>query len=129
MLSVATLLALAYGTRVKDAHDRGIAPSNLRSLRKTLAPNHRDTRSRLARTVSVSRHGVDWLRRMLLRGRLWDRVWLLPEQLPKPNHNLEVVHQALSQQPYIPLSRGGITQVVGAPAAMAAKDAFMPRRG
>ena len=30
VLSVATLLALAYGTRVEDAHDRRVAPGNLR---------------------------------------------------------------------------------------------------
>ena len=46
VLSVATLLALAYGTRVKDAHDRRVAPGNLRTPPKTLAPNHRDPRSR-----------------------------------------------------------------------------------
>ena len=34
-------------------------------------PNHRDSRSRPARTVSVMRHGIDWLRRLLLKGRLW----------------------------------------------------------
>ena len=31
VLSVATLLALAYGTRVEDAHDRRIAPGSLRA--------------------------------------------------------------------------------------------------
>ena len=38
VLSVATLLALAYGTRVEDAHDRRIAPGNLRTPPKTPAP-------------------------------------------------------------------------------------------
>ena len=37
-LSVATLLALAYGARVEDAHDRRIAPGNLRTPPKTPAP-------------------------------------------------------------------------------------------
>ena len=96
VLSVATLLALAYGTRVEDALDRGVAPSNLRTPPKTLVPNHRATRSRLARTVSVFRHGIDWLRRLPLKGRLWHRVWLLPEPWPKPKHNLEVTHHAPS---------------------------------
>ena len=96
MLSVATLLALAYGTRVEDAHDRGIAPSNLRTPPKTLAPNHRDSRSRPARAVSVIRYGIDWLRRLLLKGRLWSRVWLLPEPWPEPQPNLEVTHHAPS---------------------------------
>ena len=73
-LSVATLLALAYGARVEDANDRGIAPGNLRAPPKALASNHRDPRTRPARTVSVIRHGIDWLRRLLLKGRLWNRV-------------------------------------------------------
>ena len=42
VLSVATLLALAYGTRVEDAHDRRIAPGNLRTPPKTPAPRRRD---------------------------------------------------------------------------------------
>ena len=79
VLSVATLLALAYGTRVEDAYDRRIAPGSLRAPPKALAPNHRDSRSRPARTVSVIHHGIAWLRRSLHRGRLWSRVWLLPE--------------------------------------------------
>ena len=96
VLWVATLLALAYGTRVEDAQDRRIAPGNLRTPPKTLASNHRDPRSRPARTVSVIRHGIDWLRRLLLKGRLWSRVWLLPEPRPEPKPNLEVTHHAPS---------------------------------
>ena len=96
VLSVTTLLALAYGTRVEDAHDRRIAPGNLRTPPQTLASNHRDPRSRPARTVSVIRHGIDWLRRLLLKGRLWSRVWLLPEPGPEPKPNLAVTHHAPS---------------------------------
>ena len=104
VLPVATLLALAYGTRacpvldtgVEDAQDRRIAPGNLRTPPKTLASNHRDPRSRPARTVSVIRHGIGWLRRLLLKGRLWSRVWLLPEPWPEPKPNLEVTHHAPS---------------------------------
>ena len=90
VLSVATLLALAYGTRVEDAQERRIAPGNLRAPPKALALNHRDPWSRPARTVSVIRHGIDWLRRLLLKGRLWSRVWLLPEPWPEPKLNLEI---------------------------------------
>ena len=89
VLSVATLLALAYCTRVEDAYDRRIAPGSLRAPPKALAPNHRDSRSRPARTVSVIRHGIAWLRRSLHRGRLWSRVWLLPEPWPEPKSILE----------------------------------------
>lgn len=37
MLSLVTLLALVYGTKVYDTHDHGIAPSNLRTPSKSLA--------------------------------------------------------------------------------------------
>ena len=104
VLSVATLLALAYGTRVEDAHDRRIAPGILRTPPKacpvldtgTPTPSRRDPWGRPVRTVSVIRHGIDWLRRLLLRGRLWSRVWLLPEPWPEPKPNLEVTHHAPS---------------------------------
>ncbi len=98
VLSVATLLALAYGTRVEDANERKIAPGNLRKPPKALASNHRDPRSRPPRVVSVFRHGVNWLRRLILKGRLWTRVWLLPELLPEPwpqpKPNLEITCHA-----------------------------------
>ena len=94
MLSVATLLTLAYGTRVEDAYDRRLAPGSLRAPPKALAPTHRSSREKPVRTVSVIRHGIDWLRRLLLRGRLWSRVWLLPEPWPEPKPNLEVTHHA-----------------------------------
>ena len=80
----------AYGTRVEDAQERRIAPGNLRAPLKALAPNHRDPWSRPARTVSVIRHGIDWLRSLLLKGRLWSRVWLLPEPWPEPKLNQEI---------------------------------------
>ena len=110
VLPVATLLALAYGTRVEDAQDRRIAPGNLRTPPKTLASNHWDPRSRPARTVSVIRHGIGWLRRLLLKGRLWSRVWLLPEPWPepKPNRNPSPTWRSPIMRPrssrYLPLS-------------------------
>ena len=94
VLSVATLLALAYGTRVEDANERRISPGSLRVPPKALLPQHRCPWRRPGRTVSVIRHGIDWLRRLLLRGRLWSRVWLLPEPWPEPKPNLEVTRHA-----------------------------------
>ena len=102
VLSVATLLALAYGTRMEDAHDPRIAPGNLRTPPKaylvldtgTPAPRRRDPWGRPVRTVSIIRHGIDWLRRLLLRGRRWSRVWLLPEPWPEPKPNLEITRHA-----------------------------------
>ena len=80
--------------RVEDAHDRRIAPGNLRTPPKTPDPRRRDPWGRPVRTVSVIRHGIDWLRRLLLRGRLWSRVWLLPEPWPEPKPNLEIIRHA-----------------------------------
>ena len=84
------LMALAYGTRAEDANDRKVAPGNLRTPPKFLAPQHRHPGHKRGRTVSVFRHGVNWLRRLMLMGRLWNRVWLLPEPWPKPKPNLEI---------------------------------------
>ena len=94
VLSVATLLALAYGTRAEDAHDRRIAPGNLRAPPKSLAPQHRNSWQKPKRKVSVFRRGIDWLRRLMHKGRLWNRVWLLPEPWPKPKPNLEITCHA-----------------------------------
>ena len=105
-LSVATLLALAYGTRVEDAQDRRIAPGNLRAPPKALAPNHRDPRSRPTRAVSVIRHGIDWLRRLLLKGRLWSRVWLLPEPWPQPNSTWRLLAMSHRKNPIFTPVRG-----------------------
>ena len=90
-LPVATLLALAYGTRVEDAQDRKIAPGNLRTPPKALAAQHRSSWRKPKRKVSLIRHGIDWLRRLLLKGRLRSRVWLLPEPWPEPKPNLQII--------------------------------------
>ena len=68
VLSVATLLTLAYGTRVEDAYDRRMTPGSLRAPPKALAPTHRSSREKPGRTVSVTRHGITWLRQLLHRG-------------------------------------------------------------
>ena len=92
VLSVATLWTLAYGTRVEDAFDLGIAPGRLRAPPKSVAPNHRSATSRPRRIISVLRLGTNWLRRLLCRGRLWSRVWLLPEPWPEPSPDLKIIH-------------------------------------
>ena len=84
-LSVATLLALAYGARVEDANDRKLAPSNLRTPPRTPSSRSGDPWRQPARTVSVIRYGMVWLRRLLHQGRLWRRLWLLPEPWPDPD--------------------------------------------
>ena len=39
-------------------------------------------------------YSIDWLRRLLLRGRLWSGVWLLPEPCSqlKPTWRLPISH-------------------------------------
>ena len=92
VLSVATLLALAYGTRVEDADDLGRSPSHLRAPPKVLSRTHRRAESRPRRIVSVLHQGITWLSRLLLKGRLWRRVWLLPEAWPEPSPNLKIIY-------------------------------------
>ena len=105
VLSVATLLALAYGTRAcprprpggwKTPMTAGSPQAACGRRPRRWLPITGTLRSRPARTVSVIRYGIDWLRRLLLKGRLWSRVWLLPEPWPKPKSNLEVTHHAPS---------------------------------
>ena len=94
VLSVATLLALAYGTRVEDAHDRRIAPGNLRTPPKTPAPRRRDPWGRPVRTSASSATALTGCGGCCSRGRLWSRVWLLPEPWPEPKPNLEITRHA-----------------------------------
>ena len=91
-LSVATLWALAYGTRVEDANDLGIEPSRLRAPPKSVAPTHRSATSARRRIVSVLRLGASWLSRQLNKGRLWRRVWLLPEPWPEPTTDMKLIY-------------------------------------
>ena len=66
VLSVATLLALAYGTRVEDAQERKLAPGRLHTPPRSPAPQQRgNSGHRRIRTVSVIRYGIGWLRRLL----------------------------------------------------------------
>ncbi len=92
VLSVSTLLALAYGTRVEDASGLGVNPSRLRAPPKFVSPTHRSATNRPRRIVSVLRQGIIWLNRLLLKGRLWQRVWLLPEAWPEPSPNLRMIY-------------------------------------
>ena len=92
VLSVATLLTLAYGSRVEDAAVRCVAPGRLRAPPKSLRAAQRSAANRPRRLVSVLRLGMICLRRLLHKGRMWRRVWLLPEEWPQPTANLKVVY-------------------------------------
>jgi hypothetical protein len=83
VLAVATLWVLAHGTRAEDAQRVGVAPA---CLRTPPAPSGAERR-----IVSLFRLGVQCLRRLLGRGRLWRRLWLAPEPWPQPPPDL-IVH-------------------------------------
>jgi hypothetical protein len=83
VLAVASLTALAHGTRVEDARERGLPPARLRAP----PPPAAHTRPR---RISLVRLGIQWLRRLLARGRLWSRLWLAPEPWPQPPPGLAI---------------------------------------
>jgi hypothetical protein len=92
VLAVATLVTLAYGTRVEDAATLGVAPAHLRAPRGRPPDPAR-------RTVSVFTRGLAWLRvRLLRRQRRW-RVWLHPQPLPGPPATLTVSYHDASLPP------------------------------
>lgn len=95
VLAVATLWTLAVGTRAEDAAARGRPPAHLRRpprLPVAAAP----------RRTSVFRRGWAWLRRTLLRGRLWTRLWLAPGPWPDPRPSLTIRHHDPTLQPQPP---------------------------
>ena len=92
VLSVATLWALAYGTRVEDANDLGIHPGRLRTPPRSLPPNHRANQGPRRRIVSALQFGISCLNRLLRKGRLWRNVWLLPEPWPEPPPNMKIIY-------------------------------------
>jgi hypothetical protein len=77
VLAVATLWVLAHGTRAEAAERAGVPPARLRA-----PPAPRTTAG--ARRLSVFGRGVQRLRHLLGRGRLWRRLWLAPEPWPDP---------------------------------------------
>jgi hypothetical protein len=83
VLAVASLWAPAHGTRVEDAHERGLPPARLR------APPAPRAGAR-PRRISLVRLGIQRLRHLLARGRLWRRLWLAPEPWPQPPPGLAI---------------------------------------
>ena len=84
VLAVATLLTLAFGSRVEDANALKRDPSALRAPPKA-APER-------SRIMGVFRLGLSTLSRLLAKGRMWRRLWLLPEPWPPPPEGVKVVY-------------------------------------
>lgn len=87
VLAVATHWALAYGTRVEEAQQRGLDPARLRLPPVPLQPAR-------PRVISLFRLGLSYLRHTLARGRLWTRLWLAPEPWPDPPAGLLITLHA-----------------------------------
>jgi len=83
VLAVASLWVLAHGTRVEDARERGLPPARLRAPPASRAGTR-------PRRISLVRLGIQWLRHLLARGRLWRRLWLAPEPWPQPPPGLAI---------------------------------------
>ena len=80
VLAIATLLAVAYGTRREEAEARHLAPGRLLRPPAELDAAHQDALP--PRRHSLLQQGVALLRRLLLRGYLWACVWLRPTPGP-----------------------------------------------
>jgi hypothetical protein len=74
VLAVATLWAMATGTRAEDATAWGRDPAY---LRHPLPPKLQ------RRQISVFARGISYLRRQLAQRRLWRVLWLAPEPWPQ----------------------------------------------
>jgi hypothetical protein len=86
VLAIATLWTLACGTRVEEARQAGKPPSHL--VRADPVSLH-------SRRVSVFRQGAYALRRQLIAGYLWKRLWWKPQKPPLPPPTLNITyHQA-----------------------------------
>ncbi|MDQ6743657.1 MAG: transposase [Candidatus Dormibacteraeota bacterium] len=90
VLAVALLWTLATGTRVEDADAQDTPPSRVRH------PPAQPPLPAGARTVSLFRRGLLWLRRQLGRARLWRCLWLLPERWPAAPPGVRVTYHAAS---------------------------------
>ena len=83
VLAVASLWVLAHGTRVEDARERGLPPARLRAPPASRAGTR-------PRRISLVRPGIQRLRHLLARGRLWRRLRLAPEPWPQPPPGLAI---------------------------------------
>lgn len=90
VVAVATLWSAAAGTRLEDAELLGQAAGRLRSPCSEM-PVRRARRSGTAtRALGLVRQGRQQLRRTLSYGRVWRRLWLRPEPLPKTRPQITV---------------------------------------
>ena len=94
VLAIATLLAVAYGTRREEAEARHREPGCLRRppAGDPLGVTAAQQAALPPRRHSLLQQGVALLRRLLLRGYLWACVWLRPTPGPDVSAGLRRVH-------------------------------------
>ena len=92
-MAVATLLTLAVDTGMEDAQLLGNEAESLRRPpeRAVLEACTHNCK----RHCSLFRLGLMRLQRLLLRGRLWCRLWLMPTAWPTPPPELMITFHTL----------------------------------
>lgn len=88
VLALAMLWVLAYGTRAEDAQQQGLPPGRLLQPPTQQRPYH----PKVSRQVSIFRLGLAWLRQQLGVGRIWRRLWLMPDPWPEPPPELLITY-------------------------------------
>ena len=94
VLAVATVWVLAYGTRAEQAAQRNTPAAYLRTPPVALPPAPAPAPRR--RLIRLFQRGLQALTRTLSRGRLWQRLWLVPEPWPDPPPGLVITIQDTS---------------------------------
>ncbi len=84
VLAVATLWTMAHGTRAEAAQQADLPPARVRTPPAPPTVAH-------SRRISLFRLGLQWLRHLLGRGRLWRRLWLAPQPWPQPPPDLTII--------------------------------------
>jgi hypothetical protein len=86
VMAVATLWVMACGTRIDEAMGVQKPAHQIRAPRKVAVGTER--------TLSLFTLGLVALCKQFIRGRLWTRLWLNPDPLPKPHHGVLITYHA-----------------------------------
>lgn len=89
VVAVATLWALAVGTRIEDAEQAHVPPGQMRHApHGATPPSPRRWSGTAQRVISLFQRGCQKVRWLLAQGRRWIGLWLRPEPLPISNDRI-----------------------------------------